>query len=173
MHALDGAAPDVKVIVVYVEAVRNGTRFVQALELAQQPQGGDRTEGGPLGGWRRAAASHTGAFAGEGRHLRRCAVAARCLPGRFHGRGGGHRLCVRTGRYLVSRKIGVVTLSGGVGVQIADAADAHGLELPAMPDEAQRRIKEMIPFAGTGNPIDVTGQNSNDRSLLGVASRSP
>ena len=159
---------DVQVIVVYVEAVRNGTRFVQALELARSNRKAViALKVGRSAAGARAAASHTGALAGE------AAVYDAVLS--QHGAYRADSMeevvdiayaCVQ-GRYLVSRKIGVVTLSGGVGVQIADAADAHGLELPAMPDEAQRRIKEMIPFAGTGNPIDVTGQNSNDRSLLG------
>jgi len=159
---------DVHVIVVYVEAVRNGRRFVQALELARSNRKAViALKVGRSAAGARAAASHTGALAGE------AAIYDAVLS--QHGAYRADSMeevvdiayaCVQ-GRYPASRKMGVVTVSGGVGVQVADAADAHGLELSAMPDEAQRRIKAMNPFAGTGNPIDITGQNSNDRSLLG------
>lgn len=43
---------DVQVIVVYVEAVRNGTRFVRALELARSNRKAViALKGWPLGGW--------------------------------------------------------------------------------------------------------------------------
>ena len=46
--------------------------------------------------------------------------------------------------------------------------DANGRELavPEMPEEAQRRMLKLVPFAAARNPIDVTGQFPNDPSLL-------
>jgi acyl-CoA synthetase (NDP forming) len=54
--------------------------------------------------------------------------------------------------------IGIFTISGGIGIMMADRAQALRLELPALPDDVAGRLREAIPFAVTSNPIDVTGQ---------------
>ena len=63
----------------------------------------------------------------------------------------------------------MVTVSGGVGVLMAADADRRGFAVPAVPEEAQRRMLELGPFAVARNPIDVTGQFLNDPSLLDQA----
>ena len=60
----------------------------------------------------------------------------------------------------------MVTLSGGVGIQMADAAVELGLELPRMPDAAQQKVLAMVPFAGPANPVDTTAQVVNDWSMF-------
>ena len=56
----------------------------------------------------------------------------------------------------------MVTVSGGVGVLMADDANARGLDVAPMPEAAQRRMLELMPFAAAGNPNDFTGQFFND-----------
>src|SRR3546814_17159451 len=68
------------------------------------------------------------------------------------------------GRFPKGNRYGIVTVSGGVGILMADVAAARGLEVSRLPDPAQRKIKAMLPFAGTINPLDVTGQTLNKRS---------
>ena len=63
----------------------------------------------------------------------------------------------------------MVTVSGGVGVLMADDANRRGLAVPEMPEEVQRRMLELVPFAAARNPIGVTGQFLNDPSLLDQA----
>src|SRR6185295_9961935 len=70
------------------------------------------------------------------------------------------------GVYPKSPRLGVVTLSGGVGIQMADAASEMGLELPRMPDAAQQKILALVPFAGPANPVDTTAQVVNDWSMF-------
>src|SRR5690606_9593149 len=69
-------------------------------------------------------------------------------------------------RFPTSKELGIITVSGGVGVIMADAADAAGLELPPLPEATQKRLKEKVPFAGTRNPLDVTAQLINDTALM-------
>jgi acyl-CoA synthetase (NDP forming) len=159
---------DVRVIVVYVEAVRNGERFVRALRLARQNRKavvvlkvGRSTSGA------KAAESHTGALAGED-----AVYDAVIRQFGAHRAGSMEELldiayaCAR-GTLPDNRRLGIVTVSGGVGVQMADAAEEHGLDVATMPEAAQASIKEMLPFAGTRNPVDVTAQSGNDKTLLG------
>jgi acyl-CoA synthetase (NDP forming) len=69
--------------------------------------------------------------------------------------------------YPVGNTLGVVTISGGAGVLIADAADAAGLPMPPMPEAAQAKLRAMVPFAAPRNPVDCTAQAFNDISVVG------
>src|SRR5207237_5750587 len=63
-------------------------------------------------------------------------------------------------------RIGMLTVSGGAGVLMADAAAAGGLEAPELPQPAQEKIRARVAFAATRNPVDVTGQIVGDPDLL-------
>src|SRR5262249_60534569 len=47
-----------------------------------------------------------------------------------------------------------------------DEAAERGLEVPPLPEDAQRRLKELVPFASPRNPIDLTAQPFNDIKLV-------
>ncbi|AQV96716.1 CoA-binding protein [Cupriavidus necator] len=160
--------PTVRVIVAYAEAIRDGDGFVKALKLA-------RSRGkavvvlkvGRSAAGARAAASHTGALAGED-----AVYDAVFRQYGVYRAGSVEELldiayACSHGVFPPDRSLGIVTVSGGVGVQMADAAAEYGLETPLLPADAQASIKAMIPFAGVTNPIDVTAQAANDKSLLG------
>ncbi len=63
-------------------------------------------------------------------------------------------------------RLGVVTISGGVGVLLADVAAKAGLELPELPAGAQAAIRDLVPFAGTRNPVDATAQMNVTPALV-------
>jgi len=63
-------------------------------------------------------------------------------------------------------RLGILTVSGGAGVLMADAAAKHGLTVPAMPPEAMARMLERNPFASPRNPVDITAQAINDFDLI-------
>lgn len=75
------------------------------------------------------------------------------------------RLATR-GIYPAHNTLGVITVSGGAGVIISDAADAVGLPMPEMPMDAQERLLKLLPFAAPRNPVDVTAQFLNEMSLI-------
>ncbi|MFL9950451.1 acetate--CoA ligase family protein [Paraburkholderia agricolaris] len=64
------------------------------------------------------------------------------------------------------RKLGVLTVSGGAGVLMADAASDHALTLSAMPAAIQRHLRERAPFGSPVNPVDITAQALNDMTLV-------
>ena len=63
-------------------------------------------------------------------------------------------------------RIGLVTLSGGIGILMTDAATSLGLEVPALPQEVQLELREILPYSAIRNPIDITAQVINDPDLL-------
>lgn len=64
------------------------------------------------------------------------------------------------------RDLGILTVSGGAGVLMADAAEAEGLKLPALAQEKQAALLEGNPLASARNPVDITANVLNDMSLV-------
>ncbi|WP_114389318.1 acetate--CoA ligase family protein [Notoacmeibacter marinus] len=62
--------------------------------------------------------------------------------------------------------LGIITVSGGAGIVASDEAERVGLPMPPMPDGAQARLKELLPYSSAVNPLDCTAQALNDPSLL-------
>lgn len=158
--------PDTDVIAVYSEGVRDGASLLAALEAARQarkPVVMMKVGTSAIGS--AAAQSHTASIAGDD------AVTDAILAeyGVVRARSTEHLLDVArlaTRRvYPVGNSLGVITVSGGAGVIISDAAEAVGLPMPEMPADAQRRLKEMIPFSSPRNPVDCTAQFLNDLSI--------
>jgi acyl-CoA synthetase (NDP forming) len=67
--------------------------------------------------------------------------------------------------------VGLVTVSGGAGVLLADAAAKRGLDVAEPPPAVQSSMKAMVPIAGTTNPFDITGYVVNDQQLFGKTMR--
>jgi acetate---CoA ligase (ADP-forming) len=162
--------PGTTAIQVYFEGFRKGRKLMRALELAQRNAKPviaiklGRTEAGAA-----AAASHTAALAGTDAVwdavLRQYGVYRATSIEEFLEIG----IACATAQRPANDRVGLVTVSGGVGVLMADAADDYGLDVTPMPQAPQDKIKQMVPFAATRNPIDITGQVVNDFSLLGQA----
>ena len=162
--------PDTKAILLYMEGCRNGPKFLAALERARESETPviavklGRTEAGAA-----AAASHTAALAGVDAVydslFRQFGVYRADSIEEFFDIA---RSCV-VGTLPANERVAMVTVSGGVGVLMADDANGRGLEVAPMPEAAQRRMLELVPFAAARNPIDVTGQVLNDPTLLDQA----
>ncbi len=56
-------------------------------------------------------------------------------------------------------------MSGGAGVLMADAAGDAGLAVSPLSEATQATMRAILPYAGVQNPVDVTGQIANDKTL--------
>jgi acyl-CoA synthetase (NDP forming) len=83
----------------------------------------------------------------------------RTVPARLH-LSRGRRTTPMQGSELkdADRALAVLSISGGIGIMMADRAEQLGVRLPPMPADAARRLTDRVPFATATNPIDVTGQ---------------
>jgi acyl-CoA synthetase (NDP forming) len=160
--------PETDVIVAYSEGVRDAPSFLAAIETARRarkPVAMIKVGRSALGA--KAAQSHTASIAGDD------AVTDAVLrdAGVHRARNTEELLDiaeVATRRiYPAPNTLGVVTISGGAGVLISDAAEALGLAMPPMPAEAQARLKALVPFCNPSNPVDCTAQAFNDMSVIG------
>lgn len=167
IHALV-ADPDTDVIAVYSEGIRDGERLLSALENARharKPVVMMKVGTSEVGS--AAAQSHTASIAGND------AVTDAILAeyGVVRARSTEHMLDVArlaTRRiYPVNNSLGVITVSGGAGVIVSDAAEVVGLPMPAMPEKAQHELKALIPYCAPVNPVDCTAQFMNDLTMAG------
>lgn len=57
-------------------------------------------------------------------------------------------------------RVGVVSNAGGPSILLADACEAHGLNLPPLSKLTTRALREFLPpHAGFSNPIDLVGSD--------------
>ena len=158
---------DVKVIAAYAEGIKNGPALIKALSNARAAgkpvifmKVGRSAEGAA------AAASHTASLAGADQIYQ----AVFDQYGVFRANTTEEMIdaayACTAGIYPRGKRIGLVTISGGVGVQMADYSNMMGLDVAPMPLDAQKRLKEKLPFASALNPVDTTAQFFNDMSLV-------
>ena len=159
--------PGTSVVLGYMEGVQDADKLIEALEIARAAEKPvvlmkvGRSEVGTA-----AAASHTASLTGSD------AVFDALL--RQYNVFRPHSIdemfdvgyAFAGGQLPKSARTGIITVSGGVGVIMADAAEDAGLELPPLPEATQERMKALVPFAGTRNPLDVTAQFINDATLM-------
>jgi acyl-CoA synthetase (NDP forming) len=159
--------PEVHTIMAYAESVKDGEQFTKALDTARSEKKPvifmkvGRSEVGAA-----AANSHTASLAGEDVIYDEVLRA----HGAYRVKSTEEMLDVayatRAKTYPTGKNLGVVTISGGGGVLIADAAADEGLTVGPMPQDAQDELKKLVPFASPMNPVDVTAQFFNDLSIV-------
>ncbi len=159
--------PNTDVIAVYSEGINDGPGLINAIKAAYaagKPVVMMKVGRSEVGG--AAARSHTASIAGDD------AVVSAVLEelGVVRVRTTEEMIDILQ---LASRRIfpvdntlGVVTVSGGAGVIISDAAEDLGIRMPEMPAAAQARMLEMLPICSPRNPVDVTAQFVNDTTLV-------
>lgn len=160
--------PGTRVILLYIEGARRGPALMAALAKARgagKPVIAIKVGRSAVGA--EAVASHTAALAGGDAVYE--AVFRRYGAARVHSAETliDAAVIALAGRLPTGKRLGIVTISGGGGILMADVATDLGLELPPMPDHAQEVLKRGLPFAAPRNPVDITAQSFNDLDLLG------
>ncbi|MFJ2211534.1 acetate--CoA ligase family protein [Streptomyces sp. NPDC101062] len=158
---------DVSVILAYAEGVQDAGRLRTALAVAhEQRKPVVFMKVGSSDAGAAAAQSHTASLVGSD-----------SVYDAFFRQYGVHRArttqeqvdlayaCSR-GVLPAGRRVGIVTVSGGFGVQLCDAAERYGLDVAGLPEEARARLREINPMGSDDNPCDTTAGWLNDMSLI-------
>jgi acyl-CoA synthetase (NDP forming) len=158
---------DVHAICAYAESIKDGDMLVEGLEIARanrKPVILMKVGRSDVGA--EAASSHTASLAGDDKVYDAVLRQAGCHRARTTEEALDIAYAARPRIYPAGRRLGLVTVSGGGGVLMADAAADYGLDVAAMPADAQAIMKELVPFAAPRNPVDVTAQFFNDMTLV-------
>ncbi len=159
--------PDINVVMAYAEGIRDRDTFIEALEIARERRKAivfmkvGRSEVGA-----HAVSSHTAALAGSDAVF----DAVFRQYGVWRASTTAEQIdiaaaCSR-GVYPKSNSLGIFTMSGGFGIQMADDAETAGLDVKPMPEKAQQELKAMLPYASPVNPVDATAQAVTDLPLM-------
>ena len=155
--------PETRAVLAYVEQVRDGDAFVHAAETALEQ---DRPivviKVGKSEVGARTAQSHTGAIVGSHDSYEAVFRQYGLISVDTVDEMLDIAQLIDFGIFPAGKRVGIISLSGGAAVMLADACVASGLEVPTLPEEVQADLKQRVPFAGVANPIDATGQLFND-----------
>ncbi len=159
---------DTKIIAIYIEGVKDGRRFRQALEEVAKEKVVILLKGGLTEGGARAVAGHTAALAGS--------------------KVAWDSLCRQLGIIRVNsvdeltdvlvtlsfmpcpkgRNAALIGVGGGASVLITDAFEKGGLKVPRLPQKLIDKLREFIPVAGNilRNPVDLSQNMMNPESVV-------
>lgn len=156
------------VIGLYIEDIRRPAEFRAAMQRAARLNKrviiikAGRSKAGAL-----AAASHTGALAGDDALYDACftqygAIRIDSLTEMMNMA----RLFIHRATPL-GRRLGVLSVSGGAGVLIADACEPLNLTLPPPSDATRDALRSILPaFVHPANPLDITGNVLQDTGMI-------
>ena len=156
--------PEVEIVVAFMEGVNEGRRLIEIGERALEL-------GKPILAWKvgntavgsQAATSHSARLT-AGYELYRAAFR----------RGGlveirdvddlvDYSKAFMIHKRPAGNRVGVLTLSGGAGVLLADRCVESGLTLPPLSEATREKLaKTLVSFASFANPVDATAHGYND-----------
>ena len=149
--------PKTNVICAYIEGVKDGRRFRQALRDAAAAKPVVVLKGGRMAAGTRAVMSHTASLAGS---LAVFDSLCRQLNAvRVNSVEEMADLAVAFRYMSAPAGPGVAVVGGGGGFSVfaADEIDDAGLQCPVLPESTQKALGEINPVAGTSvrNPVDT------------------
>lgn len=152
--------PSVSAIGLFLEGLKDGSRLVplgRAARARRKPIIAVRAGRSDLG--RTASVSHTGKLAGSVQVWRDVARQAGLVE--VETIDDLVDLCLALEAWGPSRDgrapgLGVLTVSGGLGVMISDACADEGVALPRFAADTQARLRELLPSqSAVANPVDT------------------
>jgi len=153
--------PATTLIACFVEALRDGPRFLAAARHAAGRKPIVMLKGGRSEAGRRAAGSHTGSLAGAWEVYRAACASARVVLAEETEEffDAIETLVAIPERRPRAASVAVLTVSGGPSVVAADTAEREGLAVPALDEATRAALRALLPpFAAVGNPVDLTPQ---------------
>jgi acyl-CoA synthetase (NDP forming) len=162
------ADPETKIIISYVEGVKDGPRFLRAVRAASAAKPTILLKGGVTAAGTRAAQSHTGSLAGSAQVWE-----ALCRQTQVVSVESLEDLEDMAVTFLflsrpAGRNIALVVVGGGTSVLAADMADKVGLNVPTLSEELQKELLEFTPLEGQSvrNPLDAAMPMRNRQNFL-------
>jgi acyl-CoA synthetase (NDP forming) len=158
-----------KVIVLYMESVDDGRRFVDVASRCTKKKPVVAVKVGKREAGVHAARSHTGAICGRYEIYRAAFKKAGIIE--VEGYEGLKDACKVLNTYglVEGKRVLIVTDGGGVGISMADACEDLGLEVTGLTEETRKRLSTKLPgFSATGNPIDLTGSVTDEDYVIAL-----
>jgi acyl-CoA synthetase (NDP forming) len=144
-------------IALYIEGIRDGKRLKSALKKAASKKPIVALKGGMTEHGSRAAASHTGSLAGSPQIWRAFFEQAGVVQVESFDELVNAILAISCSPLPSGKGVSIITHSGGFSVLETDICVRIGLEVPQFGGKTLRKLKKLVPVAGTSitNPLDA------------------
>jgi len=160
--------PETKVILLYVEDIKSGRKFIEAAKEVTKIKPIVALKSGRTEAGARAAASHTGAIAGsdniyDAAFSQTGILRAKDMEEFFDA---GKALAMQPP--AAGNNIGVITDAGGPGIMAVDECELLGLFVRRFSEETIQKFEKLkaegkLPkFATNLNPVDITGSGTSE-----------
>ncbi|MEM3769667.1 MAG: CoA-binding protein [Candidatus Bathyarchaeia archaeon] len=159
---------ETKVILLYVEDIKNGKTFIEAASEVTRKKPVIALKAGKTEAGARAAASHTGAMAGSD-HIYNAAFAQ---TGILRVRDMEEFFDAAKAFVMqppaAGKNVAIVTDAGGPGILAADECETQGLIVKRFSEKTLQKFEKLkregkLPkFATNLNPVDVTGSATSE-----------
>ena len=150
-----------RVIVMYMEGIANGRRFVQIASEMTQRKPVIALKIGRFEAGQKAAASHTGALAASDTAFDAAFDKAGVLRAETTEQMFDWARALESYPLPRGKRIGILTNAGGPGVIAADALEHHGLTLASLGDSTRVALSANLPSAASvHNTVDMLASAS-------------
>ncbi len=161
--------PQTKVVMLYLESFADPRKFSRIAPRVSRSKPIVALKAGRSAAGTRAAASHTAALASPD-----------IVVDALFEQAGIIRVdtledLLDVARLLSSQplpsgpRVGLITNAGGAGILLADACEAHGLQVPEFASETLDQLKTILPSqAGLANPVDMIASASAEQYAAAI-----
>jgi len=153
-----------KVILGYIEGVRDGKKFVEIASQVSKKKPLIILKAGITSAGVKAASSHTGALAGRETSFEAAFKQSGVIRVHTVGELFNYALAFANQPLPQGPNVAIITNSGGPGIIAADACDRLGLQLIPLHKEIVDELRKFLPpFASFYNPVDILGDATAER----------
>ena len=159
--------PDTKAILMYVEGLSEGRKFLQEAYNATLEKPVVLLKSGRTAAGRKSAGSHTGSLAG----MSEVALTAFRRAGIVVIEDSDKLFPVAETLSSLptirNKKVAILADGGGHATIAADLLTEAGIEIPELHEKTQEKLKKLLPWnASVKNPVDVAGGTDSNPKLF-------
>ena len=155
---------NVKVILLYLESIEEGRRFIEVASEAVRAKPVIILKGGTSNAGARAAGSHTGALVGTFVAYKTAFDKAGVIMVESVEELFNYSLAFAEQSLPRGEGMVIITNAGGPGIIATDFSEKLGVKLTSLGADVRNRLIKGLPAASSvGNPIDVLGDARADR----------
>lgn len=155
---------DVKVIGAYLEEIKYGRDFIDAIKKCEGKKPVIILKPGQTEQAKKAIASHTGSLAGSIETFKTALEQNNVIEAKDFNQMYTLLMSFAWGKKPLGRNVAIVTNAGGPGIIATDQIIKNGLNIASLSEQTESSLREVLPpSASTHNPVDVIGDALADR----------
>ncbi len=159
--------PDTRVIVTYLEGIKDGNRLVRVVKETVKEKPVIALKVGRSGAGARAAASHTGSLAGDDvivdAAFRQAGIVRVTNVDELFDMAEIFSHCPLP----KGRRVAILSEGGGDNSIAADNAETYGMEVPILSEDTQQRMRPfLLEGMPASNPIDYGGTAEENPQMI-------